>query len=182
VLSTIVACHGSTPGCENNSEPCLTAHHQLVGLRCALERGHLIHRPHTGQSAEAHRILRINRAVEREIPEPGTGSVRIKVQACGICHSDSLTKEGNFPSIQYSRVPGNEVAGLVDTVGPGVAGWTTGQRVGVVQKAVSDVLPEHIASYWFFQWKCPLLNIRNRLENGLGRASLWDGRLSHCLG
>ena len=69
--------------------------------------------------------------VERPIPEPGAGSVRIKVQACGICHSDSLTKEGVFPGIQYPRVPGHEVAGVIDAVGPGVAGWEPGQRVGV---------------------------------------------------
>jgi D-arabinose 1-dehydrogenase-like Zn-dependent alcohol dehydrogenase len=69
--------------------------------------------------------------VEREIPEPGAGSVRIKVQACGICHSDSLTKEGTWPGIQYPRVPGHEIAGIIDAVGTGVAGWKTGQRVGV---------------------------------------------------
>ena len=69
--------------------------------------------------------------VERPIPVPGAGSVRIKVLACGICHSDSLTKEGLFPGIQYPRVPGHEVAGEIDAVGPGVAGWERGQRVGV---------------------------------------------------
>jgi D-arabinose 1-dehydrogenase-like Zn-dependent alcohol dehydrogenase len=69
--------------------------------------------------------------VEREIPEPGVGSVRIKVQACGICHSDSFTKEGLFPGIQYPRVPGHEVAGIIDAVDPGVVGWKTGQLVGV---------------------------------------------------
>ena len=69
--------------------------------------------------------------VERDMPEPGAGSVRIKVEACGICHSDSLVKEGGFPGIQYPRVPGHEVAGLIDAVGAGVAGWTQGQRVGV---------------------------------------------------
>ena len=69
--------------------------------------------------------------VERPIPEPGSGSLRIKVQACGICHSDSITKEGLFPGMQYPRVPGHEVAGIVDAVGPGVAGWIPGQRVGV---------------------------------------------------
>src|SRR5262245_52606453 len=69
--------------------------------------------------------------VERDIPEPGAGSVRIKVEACGICHSDALIREGTFPGIQYPRVPGHEVVGLIDRVGPGVAGWTTGQRVGV---------------------------------------------------
>ena len=69
--------------------------------------------------------------VEREIPEPDTGWVRIKVQACGICHSDSLTKQGAFPGIEYPRVPGHEVVGLIDAVGPGVTGWAAGQRVGV---------------------------------------------------
>src|SRR5438477_1659118 len=69
--------------------------------------------------------------VERKIPEPGAGSVRIKVLACGICHSDSLTKEGLFPGIQYPRVPGHEVAGVIDTVGPDVPGWEPGQRVGI---------------------------------------------------
>jgi D-arabinose 1-dehydrogenase-like Zn-dependent alcohol dehydrogenase len=69
--------------------------------------------------------------VERPIPEPGAGSVRIKVRACGICHSDSLTKEGLFPGIQYPRVPGHEVAGVIDAVGPGVLGWEPGQQVGV---------------------------------------------------
>src|SRR5260370_33990423 len=69
--------------------------------------------------------------VEREIPEPDPGSVRIRVQACGICHSDSLIKEGAFPGIQYPRVPGHEVAGVVDVVGAGVTEWKPGQRVGV---------------------------------------------------
>jgi len=70
--------------------------------------------------------------VERDIPEPGAGSVRIKVQACGICHSDTITKEGLFPGIQYPRVPGHEVAGIIDAVGPGVPPrWKPGQRVGV---------------------------------------------------
>jgi D-arabinose 1-dehydrogenase-like Zn-dependent alcohol dehydrogenase len=69
--------------------------------------------------------------VEREIPEPGVGSVRVKVEACGVCHSDSFTKEGTWPGIQYPRVPGHEIAGIIDAVGTGVAGWKTGQRVGV---------------------------------------------------
>ena len=69
--------------------------------------------------------------VEREIPEPGAGQVRIKVEACGICHSDSMTKEGVWPGIQYPRVPGHEIAGVVDAVGVAVAGWKEGQRVGV---------------------------------------------------
>jgi D-arabinose 1-dehydrogenase-like Zn-dependent alcohol dehydrogenase len=69
--------------------------------------------------------------VEREIPKPGAGQVRIKVQACGICHSDVLTKEGLLPGIEYPRVPGHEVAGVVDEVGEGVTEWKKGQRVGV---------------------------------------------------
>jgi D-arabinose 1-dehydrogenase-like Zn-dependent alcohol dehydrogenase len=69
--------------------------------------------------------------VERQIPEPGAGQVRIKVQACGICRSDAFTKEGQWPGIQYPRVPGHEIAGLIDEVGAGVSGWKKGQRVGV---------------------------------------------------
>jgi D-arabinose 1-dehydrogenase-like Zn-dependent alcohol dehydrogenase len=69
--------------------------------------------------------------VEREIPEPGPGAVRIKVQACGICHSDTVTKDGLFPFVEYPRVPGHEVAGVVDAVGSGVSRWSAGQRVGV---------------------------------------------------
>ena len=69
--------------------------------------------------------------VEREIPNPGPGQVRIKVKACGVCHSDMLTKEGGWPGIQYPRIPGHEVVGLVDEVGAGVTTWKKGQRVGV---------------------------------------------------
>jgi alcohol dehydrogenase len=69
--------------------------------------------------------------VEREIPDPGAGTVRVKVQACGICHSDSVTKDGLFPGISYPRVPGHEVIGLVDAVGSGVIGWKPGERVGI---------------------------------------------------
>ena len=76
--------------------------------------------------------------VERDIPEPDPMQVRIKVQACGICHSDSFTKEGLFPGIQYPRVPGHEIAGVIDAVGKGIAAattntsnWKEGQRVAV---------------------------------------------------
>ncbi|MGD0990612.1 MAG: alcohol dehydrogenase [Candidatus Sulfotelmatobacter sp.] len=69
--------------------------------------------------------------VEREIPKPGPRQVRIRVQACGVCHSDVLTKEGLWPGIEYPRIPGHEVAGVVDEVGEGVSEWTKGQRVGV---------------------------------------------------
>jgi D-arabinose 1-dehydrogenase-like Zn-dependent alcohol dehydrogenase len=69
--------------------------------------------------------------VEREIPQPTAGWVRIKIQACGICHSDSLVKEGLWPGLQYPRVPGHEVIGIVDALGAGVARWKPGQRVGI---------------------------------------------------
>ncbi|HXR09463.1 MAG TPA: alcohol dehydrogenase catalytic domain-containing protein, partial [Candidatus Acidoferrales bacterium] len=69
--------------------------------------------------------------VEREIPQPGPGEVRIRVQACGVCHSDVITKEGVFPGINYPRVPGHEVAGLIDETGERVTNWKKGQRVGV---------------------------------------------------
>jgi D-arabinose 1-dehydrogenase-like Zn-dependent alcohol dehydrogenase len=69
--------------------------------------------------------------VERELPQPGPGEVRIKVQACGVCHSDSVSKDGLFPSVRYPIVPGHEVAGVIDAVGSGVIGWTEGTRVGV---------------------------------------------------
>lgn len=83
------------------------------------------------------RAVQVSRAggpfelVEREIPQPGPGTVRIKVQACGVCHSDSMAKEGLMPGIQYPRVPGHEVAGVIDAVGAGVAGWRAGDRAGV---------------------------------------------------
>jgi len=83
------------------------------------------------------RAVRVSRAkgplelVEQPIPQPGPGSVRIKVEACGICHSDFVTKEGIWPGIQFPRAPGHEVAGVIDAVGVGVAGWSAGQRVGV---------------------------------------------------
>jgi D-arabinose 1-dehydrogenase-like Zn-dependent alcohol dehydrogenase len=69
--------------------------------------------------------------VEREIPKPGAGQVRIKVLACGVCHSDVFTKEGSWSGIQYPRIPGHEVAGLIDELGAGVSVWKKGQRVGV---------------------------------------------------
>jgi D-arabinose 1-dehydrogenase-like Zn-dependent alcohol dehydrogenase len=69
--------------------------------------------------------------VEREIPQPGPGHVRIRVQACGVCHSDAVTKEGQLPGIAYPRVPGHEVAGVIDETGAGVTQWEKGERVGV---------------------------------------------------
>ena len=69
--------------------------------------------------------------VEREIPEPKNGQVRVKVEACGICHSDALVKEGVWPTLQYPRVPGHEIAGRIDALGDNVNAWQKGQRVGV---------------------------------------------------
>jgi alcohol dehydrogenase/propanol-preferring alcohol dehydrogenase len=70
--------------------------------------------------------------VERDVPAPPSGSVRIKVEACGVCHSDAFTKEGTFPGIRYPRVPGHEIAGIIDAVGAAVPDeWRPGQRVGV---------------------------------------------------
>ena len=69
--------------------------------------------------------------VERDVPEPGPGQVRVKVEACGICHSDALVKDGVWPGLQYPRVPGHEIAGRVDAVGANVTSWVVDQRVGV---------------------------------------------------
>src|SRR5271157_1572274 len=83
------------------------------------------------------RAVQVSRAngplelVEREIPDPGPGTVRIKVEACGVCHSDSFTKEGLFPGIQYPRVPGHEIAGVIDALGEDAGDWKVGQRVGI---------------------------------------------------
>jgi D-arabinose 1-dehydrogenase-like Zn-dependent alcohol dehydrogenase len=69
--------------------------------------------------------------VERPIPEPGRMQVRIKIEACGVCHSDAIVKQGHWPGLQYPRVPGHEVAGRIHAVGEGVIQWKSGQRVGV---------------------------------------------------
>jgi D-arabinose 1-dehydrogenase-like Zn-dependent alcohol dehydrogenase len=79
------------------------------------------------QVPRAHAPLEL---VEREVPQPGAGSVRIRVEACGICHSDVMTKDGYVP-VEYPRVPGHEVAGVIDALGAGVEGWQVGDRVGV---------------------------------------------------
>ena len=81
--------------------------------------------------------------VEREIPEPYPGQVRVKVEACGICHSDMLVKEGLWPGIQYPRVPGHEIAGRIDAVGDGVTNWNKGERVGVGWHGGHDFVCDH---------------------------------------
>lgn len=80
------------------------------------------------QVTKAHGPIEI---VERPTPDPGRGQVRVKVESCGICHSDSITKESLFPGISYPRVPGHEVAGVIDALGEGVETWKVGQRVGI---------------------------------------------------
>ena len=85
----------------------------------------------TMKAAQATGAAGLLEIVEREIPEPGAGQVRIKVQACGVCHSDAFVVEGSWPGIPYPRVPGHEVAGIVDALGVGVSEWTKGQRVGL---------------------------------------------------
>jgi D-arabinose 1-dehydrogenase-like Zn-dependent alcohol dehydrogenase len=80
------------------------------------------------QVTAAHGPIEI---VERPIPDPGPGKVRVKIEACGLCHSDFITKEGMFPGMTYPRVPGHEITGTVDALGEGVANWTKGQRVGI---------------------------------------------------
>src|SRR5579871_5371679 len=69
--------------------------------------------------------------VEREVPQPGSREVRVRVEACGLCHSDVLVKEGHWPGLKYPRVPGHEVAGVIDAVGADVPEWKAGERVGI---------------------------------------------------
>src|SRR6266480_5302815 len=81
--------------------------------------------------------------VERDVPQPGRGQVLVKVEACGICHSDVIVKEGFFPGIQYPRVPGHEVAGVIDALGDGVTNWKKGDRVGVGWHGGHDFVCDH---------------------------------------
>jgi D-arabinose 1-dehydrogenase-like Zn-dependent alcohol dehydrogenase len=69
--------------------------------------------------------------LERDVPEPTHGEVRVRIEACGVCHSDSLTVEGQWPGLSFPRIPGHEIAGVIDKLGTGVVGWSIGQRVGV---------------------------------------------------
>src|SRR5215813_4443600 len=87
-------------------------------------------------AAKTYRAVQVTKPgqlelVERELVSPSKGAVRIRVESCGVCHSDSVTYEGSFPGINYPRVPGHEVAGVIDAVGDDVPRWKVGQRVGV---------------------------------------------------
>jgi D-arabinose 1-dehydrogenase-like Zn-dependent alcohol dehydrogenase len=85
----------------------------------------------TMQTAQVARPGADFQVIEREVPDPGTGQVRIRIEACGVCHSDVLTKDGLWPGIEFPRTPGHEVAGVIDEIGAGVTTWKRGQRVGV---------------------------------------------------
>jgi len=104
--------------------------------------------------------------VERDIPAPDAGYVRIKVQACGVCHSDVLTKEGLWPGIQYPRVPGHEVAGVIDEVGDGVTAWKAGQRVGVGWHGGQDKHLPGVPARRFSQLPEPE-SLRHQLRRGI---------------
>lgn len=83
------------------------------------------------------RAVQVSRAggplelVERDVPEPAQGEVRVRIEACGVCHSDSFTVEGQWPGLAFPRIPGHEITGVIDALGTDVVGWRTGQRVGV---------------------------------------------------
>src|SRR5256886_713308 len=124
--------------------------------------------------AKKMRALQVPRAggplevVEREIPEPQPGWVRVKVEACGICHSDSLIKEGLWPGIQYPRVPGHEVIGVVDAVGERVKPWKTGQRVGVGWHGGNCGYCDHCRRGEFFACEVALLTTGISFDGGYG--------------
>src|SRR2546426_5664379 len=104
--------------------------------------------------------------VERNIPEPQPGWVRIKVEACGVCHSDSLIKEGLWPGIQYPRVPGHEVTGVVDAVGERVKPWKTGQRIGVGWHGGDCGYCDHCRRGEFFACEVALLTTGISFDGG----------------
>src|SRR6184192_3352168 len=118
------------------------------------------------------RVIQVPRAggplelVERDVPEPQPGWVRVKVEACGICHSDSLIKEGLWPGIQYPRVPGHEVIGVVDAVGERVKTWKTGQRVGVGWHGGNCGYCDHCRRGEFFACEVSLLTTGISFDGG----------------
>jgi len=113
----------------------------------------------TYRAIEATRPGTLN-LVQRPLPEPGPGQVRLRVEACGVCHSDAATVEGGFPGISYPRVPGHEVVGRIDALGSGVQGWAVGQRVGVGFLAGS-------CGYCEFCRNGDLVNCKNQEYSGI---------------
>jgi len=103
---------------------------------------------------------------ERDIPDPQPGWVRIKIEACGVCHSDSLVKEGLWPGIEYPRVPGHEVIGVVDAVGEGVKPWKDGQRVGVGWHGGNCGYCDHCRRGEFFACEVALLTTGISFDGG----------------
>jgi D-arabinose 1-dehydrogenase-like Zn-dependent alcohol dehydrogenase len=128
--------------------------------------------------AKTMRVIQVPRAggpfelVERDIPDPQPGWVRIKVDACGVCHSDSLVKEGLWPGIQYPRVPGHEVIGVVDLVGDGVKPWKRGQRVGVGWHGGNCGYCDHCRRGEFFACTVSLLTTGISFDGGYGEYML----------
>jgi D-arabinose 1-dehydrogenase-like Zn-dependent alcohol dehydrogenase len=122
--------------------------------------------------AKTMRAVQVPRAggplelVERDIPEPQPGWVRVKVDACGVCHSDSLIKEGLWPGIQYPRVPGHEVIGVVDLIGEGVKPWKRGQRVGVGWHGGNCGYCDHCRRGEFFACEVALLTTGISFDGG----------------
>ena len=122
--------------------------------------------------AKTMRVVQVPRAggplelVERDIPEPQPGWVRIKVDACGVCHSDSLIKEGLWPGIQYPRVPGHEIIGVVDLVGEGVKPWKSGRRVGVGWHGGNCGYCDHCRRGEFFACEVALLTTGISFDGG----------------
>ena len=120
------------------------------------------------------RVVQVPRAggpfelVERDIPDPEPGWVRVKVEACGICHSDTLVKEGLWPGIQYPRVPGHEVIGIVDAVGEGVKPWKNGQRAGVGWHGGNCGYCDHCRRGEFFACTVALLTTGISFDGGYG--------------
>ena len=104
--------------------------------RIEIRRVHYVFKAKEKQMSRTYRAVQATKpgkleVVERETIEPALGQVRIRVEACGVCHTDALTVEGGMPGLIYPRVPGHEAIGKIEAVGPGVQGWKTGQRVGV---------------------------------------------------
>src|SRR5215831_6426170 len=117
------------------------------------------------QMSTTYRAIEVTRPgalnlVQRLLLEPGPGQVRLRVEACGVCHSDSATVDGSFPGISYPRVPGHEVVGRIDALGSGVQGWAVGQRVGVGFLAGS-------CGYCEFCRNGDLVNCRNQEYSGI---------------